>query len=138
MNRVLRFALAFLWLTVGYWIFSFVLQFALLLLPFAGSGSISTSTSDGVHTVDFVGAAGDAVLVFVTESGDHKVTFPESRPGGSSSSTTMTWGNAYLELFLVVVFALVSLPILSRLLRHTPDNTALGSTATVPSASDKP
>ena len=135
MKRVLRFTLAFLWLTIGYWIFSFVLQFALMLLPFTGSGSISTSTSNGVHTVDFYGGPGDAVLVLVTESGDHKVTFPDSHPGSSSSSTSMAWDNGYLQLILVVLFALVSLPILSRLLRHTP-NTALEPTAAAPSVCD--
>ena len=97
MKRPLRLTLAFLWLTVGYWIFSFVLQFALILLPFAHSGSgISTSTSNGVHTVHFSGAPGDAVLVLVTQSGDHHVTIPARDVVASSSSTTMAWANAYL------------------------------------------
>jgi len=119
MKRPLRLTLAFLWLTVGYWVFSFALQFVLLLLPFAHSGSgISTSTSNGIHTVHFSGAPGDAVLVLVTQSGDHNVTVPARDVPISSSSTTMAWANGYLQLFLVVLFALVSLPILSRLLRY--------------------
>ena len=122
MKRRFRLTLAFLWLTVGYWIFSFVLQFALILLPFAHSGSgISTSTSNGIHNVHFSGAPGDAVLVFVTQDGGHgghNVAIPARDVPISSSSTTMAWANGYLQLFLVVLFALVSLPILSRLLRY--------------------
>lgn len=120
MKRPLRLTLAFLWLTVGYWVFSFSLQFVLLLLPFAHSGSgISTSTSNGIHTVHFSGAPGDAVLVLMTQSGDPKVTVPaRDVPISSSSSTTMAWANGYLQLFLVALFALVSVPILSRLLRY--------------------
>ena len=74
-----------LWLTVGYWIISFVLQFALLLLPFAHAGSgilHSGPASNGVHTVQFHGAPGDAVLVFVTQDGERKVTFWAGSPLG--------------------------------------------------------
>ena len=122
MKRSLRLTLAFLWLTVGYWILSLVLQFALILLPFAHSDSgISTSTSNGVHTVHFSGAPGDAVLVLVRQSGNHNVTIPATRDVVSSgSSTTMAWANAYLEGLLAVLFALASLPVLSRLLRYDP------------------
>ena len=119
MKRPLRLTIAFLWLTVGYWVFSFALQFVLLLLPFAHSGSgISTSTSNGIHTIHFSGAPGDAILVLMTQSGDPKVTVPAQQVLVSASSTTMAGTNAYLQLILVVVFALISLPILSRFLRY--------------------
>jgi hypothetical protein len=120
MKRSLRLSLAFLWLTFGYWTISFVLEFALILLPFARSDSgISASTSNGAHTVHFSGAPGDAVLVLETQSGYHNVTIPATRDVASSGSgTTMAWANAYLSSFFVVLFALVSLPILSRLLRY--------------------
>lgn len=118
MKRPLRVTLAFLWLTIGYWIFSFVLQFALILSPFAHSGSgISTSSARGANTVHFSGAPGDAVLVFVTQHGDHDVTFPTTHDAVTSSSSAMAWANAYLQLLLVAMYALVSLPLLSRLLR---------------------
>ena len=121
MKRPLRLTLAFLWLTIGYWMFTFVLQFVLILMPFAHSGSgISTSGGDGVNMVHFSGTPGDAVLVLVSSSGEKDITFPTTRQSTTSShSTSMAWGNAYLQLLLVVAYALVSLPILSRLLRPT-------------------
>jgi hypothetical protein len=127
MKRTFRLMLAFLWLTVGYWTLSFVLQFALLLLPFAHTGSgilHSGPASNGVHTVQFHGAPGDAVLVFVTQDGEKKVTFSAKPPTVSSFSTTMAWDNAYSDCFLVGLFALISLPILSRLLRRAPNESA--------------
>jgi hypothetical protein len=123
MKRPLRLTLAFLWLTIGYWIFSFVLQFALILMPFTHGGSgISTSTQPGLYKVQFSGTPGDAVLVLASHTGDYTVDFPATQPSGSSSSTAIAWGNGFLQLFLVVAYALVSLPILSRLLRREPSN----------------
>ncbi len=127
MKQAFRLILAFLWLTVGYWTFSFVLQFALLLLPFAHTGSgilHSGPASNGVRTVQFHGAPGDAVLVFVTQDGEKRVTFSAKPPAVSSFTTRMAWDNAYSECFLVGLFALISLPILSRLLRRPPNESA--------------
>jgi hypothetical protein len=131
MKRPLRLTLAFLWLTVGYWIFSFVLQYALILMPFAHSGSgISTSGGDGVNTVHFSGTPGDAVLVLVSSSGEKDINFPSTRHiNSSSNSTSMAWGNGLLQLFFVMAYALVSLPILSKLLRREPSNRAMEPTA---------
>ena len=118
MKRPLRFTLAFLWLTIGYWTFSFVLMFALILMPFATSGTgISTSSAGGLHTIHFSGTPGDAVLVLVAQKGDHEVTFGSTTDAVTSSSSSMAWANGFLQLFLVMAYTLVSLPILSRLLR---------------------
>ena len=123
--------LVFLWLTVPIWTCSFLLQFALLAMPFAQyahrNGGILTrpgSASNGVHTVSFSGAPGDAVMVLVTKTGDYSVAFPATRDYSHGSTTTMAWDNAYSALFQVGLFALISLPILSRLLRRAPNKCA--------------
>jgi hypothetical protein len=130
MRRPLRLAMAFLWLTVGYWTCSFVLHFAILLLPFARTGNgVSMSSGAGVHYLRFSGAPGDTVLAFVTESGDHGLSFSSTPSSGSSSGSRMEWANGYFELFVTAFFALISLPILTRLLRAKSPNQAMQRTA---------
>ena len=75
-----RLILAFLWLTIGYWIISFIVPLLLLFLPFAkSSGGISTFMADGVYKIQFQASPGQIVALlggFSTDTGDKQVSFP--------------------------------------------------------------
>lgn len=115
MKRPLRLMFAFLWLTFGYWIIGPLLRIAVLLLPFVQGGSgISVSSAENYHTVRFSGSPGDAVLVLVRQSGDNTITFPARVTDSSSNISSV---NLYDELAVTVLFAVISIPMLSRLLR---------------------
>ena len=107
---------AFLWLTFGYLIIGAFLHFLVDLVPFAQRGSgISVSSEEGFHKVQFSGVPGDALFVFVTQTGDQTVQFPAHVTGSSSDISSV---NAYAELVVAVLFAVISMPVLSRLLRR--------------------
>jgi hypothetical protein len=115
MKRPLRLMFAFLWLTFGYWIVGPVLHLVVALLPFAQGGSgISVSSEERFHKVQFSGSPGDAVLVVVKQTGDNTVKFPAHITGSSSDISSV---NLYAELTVAVLFAVISIPVLSRLLR---------------------
>ena len=86
-----RVILAFLWLTIGYWIISFVVPLVLLFLPFAkSSGGISTSMADGVYKIQFSGSPGQIVALLVsTDSGEKQASFSgmPTTVNGSSEKT---------------------------------------------------
>ena len=115
MKRPLRLMFAFLWLTFGYWVIGAILHFVVALLPLAQGGSgISVSSEENYHKVEFSGAAGDAVFVLVKQTGDNTVKFPAHISGSSSDISSV---NFYAELLVAVLFAIISIPVLSRLLR---------------------
>ena len=120
MTHLLKLTIAFLWLTVGYWLFSTILPFALLLLPYAGAGGgISMSSAQGVHQVRFSGRPGDLVLVlYVSDAGEKSLAYTTSNEPVRASSTTYQWSNAIVQLTIVALFALISIPLLRRLLRN--------------------
>jgi len=108
---------AFLYLTVGYWFISSLLPFALIVLPFATDNSgISAGREDGVATVRFHGSPGDVVFIAtVVDSGDKELKYKVPDSPYSASSTTAKWDNVYVSIFIHIVFALISIPILKRL-----------------------
>jgi hypothetical protein len=115
MKRPLRLMFAFLWLTFGYWIIGPLLHLIVAFLPFAQGGSgISVSSEGNYHKVQFSGSPGDAVLVLVKQTGDNTVEFPAHVTGSSSDIASV---NLYAELVVAVLFAVISIPVLSRLLR---------------------
>ena len=120
MHRLLRITLAFLWLTAGYWLFSTILPFALVLLPYASSGGgISMSSKQGVHQVRFSGSPGDLVLVvYVSDAGEVNLAHTTSGEPIRASSTMYQWSNVTAQLVFVALFALISIPLLRRLLRN--------------------
>ena len=126
LSRFLKLALAFLWLTVGYWFFSTIVPFVLMLLPYVGSGGgISMSSEQGVHQLRFSGRPGDLVLVlYVSDAGEKNLTYTTSSKAVRSSSTTYEWSNAIVQLSLVALFAVVTIPLLRRLLRNAEPNAA--------------
>jgi hypothetical protein len=130
MKRAWRFTLAFLWLTVGYWIISFIVPLVLLFLPFAkSSGGISTSLADGVYKIQFPGSPGQIIALLVsTDSGEKEVTFPNMPKTMHGSSEHTQWSSPMFELLIALVFAGLSIPILRRLLRNG-SNQALQPTA---------
>ena len=106
---------AFLWLTFGYWIIGAFLHFIVALVPFAQGGSgISVSSDKHFHKVQFTGSPGDAVFVMVRQSVDNTVEFPAHVSGSSQDISSV---NLYAELAVAVLFAVISIPVLSRLLR---------------------
>ncbi len=135
MNRAARVALAFLWLTVGYWFISFIVPLVLLFLPFAKSGGgISTSMAGGVYTIQFPAGPGQIVALLVsTDTGDKTASFPGMPVKTHGSSELTQWDNPIYELVIALVFAAVSIPALRRLLRERPDK-ALEPTANGPNA----
>jgi hypothetical protein len=117
--------LAFLWLTLGYWVISFIVPFLLLFLPFAGSGGgISESSANGVHRVRFDGQPGDVIAyMYVNQSGPKDETFTTPPVPSHGGSTFFRWANAYTQLALVCIYALISIPVLKRILRNqAPQN----------------
>ena len=125
-----RVIIAFLWLTIGYWIISFIVPLLLLFLPFAkSSGGISTSMSDGVYKIQFSGSPGQIVALLVsTDTGEKQVSFPGMPTAVHGSSEQTQWSSPIFELFVALVFAAVSIPVLRRLLRERP-NQSLQPTA---------
>jgi len=125
MKRTSRFILAFLWLTVGYWIISFIVPLVLLFLPFAkSSGGISTSMANGVYKIQFPAGPGQIVALLVsTDTGDKEVSFPDMPTAVRGSSERTQWSSPIFELIVVLVFAAVSIPVLRRLLRERPNQT---------------
>jgi hypothetical protein len=125
-----RVILAFLWLTIGYWIISFIVPLVLLFLPFAkSSGGISTSMANGVYKIQFSGSPGQIVALLVsTDTGEKEVSFPDMPAAVHGSSEQTQWSSPIFELLVALVFAAVSIPVLRRLLRERP-NQALQPTA---------
>jgi hypothetical protein len=123
-KRVSRGLLAFLWLTVGYGLFSVVVPLVLLFLPFAHSnGGIEVSSEQGVHHVRFPGSPGDVVAVlFVSSSGPKDIAFRTPSDSSLSGSTHMEYSNGLLQLILVALFALISIPVLRRVFRNETGN----------------
>ncbi len=119
-RRVIRGLLAFMWLTIGYWFISFLVPFILLFLPYTMSGEgITKSSTGGVHTISFRGTPGDVIALLVTTTpGPKHVTFDPRPDFSSGSATHMQWDNALFQLLPVIVFALLSIPILKRLFRN--------------------
>jgi hypothetical protein len=130
MKRPWRYILAFLWLTIGYWIVSFIVPLVLLFLPFAKSGGgISTSLADGVYKIQFPGSPGQIIALLVsTDSGEKKVTFPDMPTDIHGSSDHTQWSSPTYELLIAVVFAGLSIPVLRRLL-HNGSNQSMQPTA---------
>jgi hypothetical protein len=130
MKRAWRFVIAFLWLTVGYWIISFIVPLGLLFLPFAkSSGGISTSMADGVYKIQFPASPGQVVALLVsTDTGDKEVSFPGMPTAVHGSSEQTQWASPIYELLIALVFAAVSIPLLRRLLCPRP-NQSLQPTA---------
>ena len=118
-----RVILAFLWLTVGYWIISFIVPLVLLFLPFAkSSGGISTSMADGVYKIQFSASPGQIVALLVsTDTGDKQVSFPGMPTAVHGSSEQTQWSSPIYELLIALIFAAVSIPVLRRLLRQRPN-----------------
>ena len=117
MKRIARFVIAFLYLTIGYWIFSFAFRYAAILLPFAkAESSISMSSGEGYHYLRFSGTPGEVILVFVSGKANG-MGFPTP---SVTSPTGFEWANVYFESFGIIIFALVSIPILGRILRDSP------------------
>lgn len=77
---------------------------------------MSVRSADGYHTVNFSGSPGDALLIFVRKSGPQEVTFRESGRSGTSS-TAMAQVNTFGGLIISVLYAVISIPVLGRLLR---------------------
>jgi len=125
-----RVILAFLWLTIGYWIISFIVPLVLLFLPFAkSSGGISTSMADGVYKIQFSGSPGQIVALLVsTDTGEKQASFPSMPTAVHGSSEQTQWSSAIYELLIALVFAAASIPILRRLLCNRP-NQSLEPTA---------
>lgn len=125
-----RVILAFLWLTIGYWIISFVVPLVLLFLPFAkSSGGISTSMADGVYKIQFSGSPGQIVALLVsTDSGEKQASFSGMPTAVSGSSEKTQWSSPVFQLIVALFFAAVSIPVLRRLLRDRP-NQSLEPTA---------
>ena len=119
MHRLLRITLAFLWLTAGYWFYSTILPYALVLLPYVSSdGGISMSSEQGVHQFRFSGRPGDLVLVlYVSDAGEKNLTHTTSSEPVRSSSTMYQWSNVIAQLVFVALFAMISIPLLRLLLR---------------------
>jgi hypothetical protein len=119
-RRVIRRLVAFLWLTIGYWFISTLVPFILLFLPFATSGGgIEMSSADGVHHVRFPGAPGDIIAVlYVEQRGPKDITFQGASGPSHGGSSHMQWANAYFQLLPVIIFALLSIPVLKRLFRN--------------------
>jgi len=130
MKRAFRLILAFIWLTLGYWLISFVVPFILLFLPFAKSnGGISYSTSNGVYRVQFPGSPGDVIaLLYVTQRGNKDIEIPTNYPFGGGASNQIQWSNGYAELFITITFATISIPILGRILRPRPNQSREATT----------
>ena len=124
MRRTSRFILAFLWLTIGYWIISFIVPLVLLFLPFAkSSGGISTSMADGVYKIQFSGSPGQIIALLVsTDTGDKEVVFPNMPKEVHGSSDRTQWSSAIYELLVTLIFAALSIPILRRLFRERPNH----------------
>jgi hypothetical protein len=131
--KLSRMVLAFLWLSIGYWIISFVVPLVLLFLPFAkSSGGVSTSMSDGIYKIQFPSSPGDIVALLVsTDSGDKQVSFPNMPAAVHGSSQHTQWASPIYEFLIALVFAAVSIPILRRLFRDRP-NQAMEPTANHP------
>jgi hypothetical protein len=126
-----RGVLAFLWLTFGYWVISFIIPFVLVFLPFAQSGGgISTSDAGGVHHVRFTGSPGDVIaFIYVEAAGPKDVKFTTPTVMSHGGSTFLSWTNAYVQLVLVGLFALISIPVLRRIfrIRTSPDQSSMPS-----------
>ena len=118
MKRLGRSFLAFTYLTVGYWFFNALFVFLLLVLPFVrhDGGGISHSALQGVHQVTFQGERGTLLLVYVSETGSKSLSFTTAPQATSSSQTYFRFTNLYGELLTVGLFALISIPVLRRLL----------------------
>ena len=118
-----RVILAFLWLTIGYWIISFIVPLVLLFLPFAkSSGGISTSMADGVYKIQFSGSPGQIVALLVsTDTGEKQASFPGMPTAVHGSSEQTQWSSPIYELLIALVFAAASIPILRRLLCNRPN-----------------
>ena len=120
MKRHTRNLMAFLYLTVGYWIFTFLLLFALLPFTEAGPG-FSTSSEQGVHQVRFHGSSGDLVLLlFVSDAGDKNLRYTTSAEPANAMSTSFRLVNSYFEFISIALFALISIPVLKRIFRNGP------------------
>jgi hypothetical protein len=119
-RKTVRGLLAFIWLTIGYFFVSFLVPFILVFLPYATSSSEITHTSGGgVHTISFHGTPGDVIVLLVTATpGPKRVMFDSDPEWTSSSSTHMQWASAFFQLLPIVVFALLSIPVLKALFRH--------------------
>ena len=119
MNKSTRNLLAFLYLTVGYFIFSFLLVFVILLLPFAYSGEgISHSEKQGVHQVQFHGSPGLVLLLYATDTGNKNLQYDTTSEAINSSGTDYSrWTSIYWEFFTTAAFALLSIPILKRIFK---------------------
>jgi len=128
--KLSRVIFAFLWLTIGYWIISFIVPLVLLFLPFAkSSGGISTSMADGVYKIQFSGSPGQIVALLVsTDTGEKQVSFPGMPMAVNGSSEQSQWSSPIFELIVALVFAAVSIPVLRQLLRQRP-NQSLQPTA---------
>ena len=113
-----------MWLTVGYGLFSIVVPLVLLFLPFAHSnGGIEISAEQGVHHVRFPGSPGDVVAVlFVSRPRSKDVAFRTPADSSLSGSTHMQYSNGFLQLLLIGLFALVSIPVLRRVFRNETGN----------------
>jgi hypothetical protein len=118
-----RVILAFLWLTIGYWIISFIVPLVLLFLPFAkSSGGISTSMADGVYKIQFSGRPGQIVALLVsTDTGEKQASFPGMPTAVRGSSEQTQWSSPIYELLIALVFAAVSIPVLRWLLCKRPN-----------------
>ena len=125
-----RVILAFLWLSVGYWIISFIVPLVVLFLPFAkSSDGISTSMADGVYKIQFSASPGQIVALLVsTDAGEKQVSFPVMPTAVHGSSEQTQWSSPIYELLIALIFAAVSIPVLRRLLRQRP-NQSLQPTA---------
>jgi hypothetical protein len=114
-----RVILAFLWLTIGYWIISFIVPLVLLFLPFAeSSGGISTSMADGVCKIQFSGRPGQIVALL---TGEKQASFPGMPTAVHGSSEQTQWSSPIYKLLIALVFAAVSIPVLRWLLCKRPN-----------------
>ena len=74
------------------------------------------SESDGVTHVRFDGAPGDVIFIAaVKSSGSKHMTFEDTNTT-HTSSTHMVYDNGIVSLFTNALFAIISIPILRRLL----------------------
>ena len=108
---------AFLYLTIGYWFFGFLVPFALAILPIAhSSAGFSMSSAQGVHELRFHGFPGDLILVlYVSDGGTKNLRYTTSSEAVRAISTSSHQTNAYASLISVALFAIISIPILRRI-----------------------
>ena len=126
MSRLSKIALVFLWLTAGYWLFITIVPLALVLLPYVGSGGgILMSSEQGVHKLQFSGRPGDLILVlYVSDAGEKNLAYTTASGAIRASSRTFQWSNTIVQLAVVAVFALISIPLLRRLLQSAEPGAA--------------